>query len=125
MFSTNTQAVTIANDSFIYRQAKIATNLHYHFVFNTQTDRISGEWRERFHKFIARCVDIAGGQVVTVGGTNQTVKIRVRLPSTHSPDEFARRLKILSKNWARHKARCPNFAWREDYEAITLDSRRS
>jgi hypothetical protein len=63
-----------------------------------------------------------GGRIVGIYGTNETINIRVVLPPTAAPDCFARRLKILSASWARRKAACPNFAWREDYEAITLDS---
>lgn len=124
MISTINYATTIVNESFVYRQTQNTRNLHYHFVFKTQTNLLADDWRERFYRFIAHCVTAAGAAFITIDGTNQTVMFRVRLPSTFSPDEFAQRLKILSANWMRRKAGLPNFIWQEDYEAVTLDPTR-
>lgn len=121
MFSTINQAVTIPDDSFYKAPRKSAPNLHYHFVFQAQPEAISDDWRIRFYRFIEGCVWASSGSIVTIEGTDQTVKLRVILNSTSAPDEFARRLKILSANWARRKADQPHFAWRDDYEAVTLD----
>ncbi|HLM59240.1 MAG TPA: hypothetical protein VK308_00415 [Pyrinomonadaceae bacterium] len=98
------------------------SDLHYCFAFTAQSTVVADRWREAFYKNIAGSVNALGGRIVGIYGTNQTVNIRVVLPPTAAPDCFARRLKILSASWARRKAACPNFAWREDYEAITLDS---
>lgn len=121
MFSTINQAVTIPDDSFFQEYRKFVPSLHYHFVFKAQPEAISDDWRERFHRFISGCVHASGGSLITIDGANQTVKLRVVLNPTFAPDEFARRLKILSANWARRKTECRHFAWLEDYEAITLD----
>lgn len=125
MFSTINQAVTISNDLFFNENRKSVPNLHYYFVFKAQPEAISDAWRERFYLFIAGCIRASGGSLVTIGGNDQTVKLSVALNPIFAPDEFARRLKILSASWARRKADCPYFAWREDYEAITLDPYQS
>ncbi|HEX8637835.1 MAG TPA: transposase [Pyrinomonadaceae bacterium] len=124
MISTINYATTIADESFVCRLTQKAPNLHYHFVFRTQTDLLADDWRERLYRFIAFCVNTAGAVFISIDGTNRAIMFRVRLPSTFSPDEFARRLKILSANWLRRKADLPHFLWLEDYEAVTLDPAR-
>lgn len=121
MFSTLNASMTISNDSFLQTPRKFVPSMHYYFIFEAQPETISDGWRERFHRFIVCCVHASGGSIITIGGTDQMVKLRVALNPTSAPDEFARRLKILSANWARRKAKCRHFAWLEDYEAITLD----
>lgn len=98
------------------------SDLHYCFAFTVQSAVIADRWRESFYKNIAGSVKALGGRLVGIYGTNQMVKMRVVLPATVAPDRFARRLKILSGSWARRKAASLNFAWSEDYVAITLDS---
>jgi hypothetical protein len=98
------------------------SDLHYCFAFTSQSAVIADIWRESFYKNIAGSVKALGGKLVGIYGTDQTVNIRVVLLPTAVPDCFARRLKILSASWVRRKAASPDFAWREDYEAITLDS---
>jgi hypothetical protein len=95
--------------------------LHYCFEFTTRNELISDDWRDAFYKFIAGNVRALGGSFAAIGGTNQTVELRVILKPTFAPDLFAQRLKILSASWARRKAGRSNFAWLEDYDAITLD----
>lgn len=124
MNSTTNCATTVANESTAWQSMQNPMNLHYRFVFKTAPDMISDQWRERFYKFIAYCVEAIGATLAELNGTNQSVAFRVSLPSIFSPDEFARRLKILSANWARRKAGHPSFAWREDYEAVTLNPSR-
>jgi hypothetical protein len=121
MFSTINQAVTLPYDSFFQAHRKFVPSMHYYFVFEAQPEAISDGWRERFHRFITGCVHASGGLIITIGGADQTLKLRVVLSPTSAPDEFARRLKILSANWARRKTECRHFTWLEDYEAITLD----
>jgi hypothetical protein len=121
MFSTINQAVTIPDDSFFQAHRRFTPSMHYHFVFKAQPESILNDWRESFHRFIAYCVHVSGGSIITIDGADQTVKLRVVLSPTSAPDEFARRLKILSASWARRKTECRHFAWLENYEAITLD----
>ena len=103
MFSTINQDSTSPDDSFYKAPRRSVPNLHYHFVFHAQPEAISDDWRIRFYRFIEGCVQASSGSIVTIKGTDQTVKLRVILNSTSAPDEFARRLKILSANWARRK----------------------
>jgi hypothetical protein len=125
MFSTISQSTTIANGATVWQRPKRYTSsLRYNFVFKTQKATISDEWRESFHKYIAACIRAMGEAVESASGTNETVCLRVCLNRTSSPDAFARRVKILSARWARRKADCPEFVWREDYEAVTLEPRR-
>ncbi len=125
MISTINCATTIANDALVFRHMKNAANLHYHFTFTTPTSlAFAGDWRELFYRFIAHCIRAANAVFIDINSTNQTLLFSVRLPSTCSPDKFARRLKILSANWLQRKAGLPNFTWSEDYEAVTLDPKR-
>jgi hypothetical protein len=98
MFSTINQAIKFPDDSFFQAHRKFVSNLHYHFVFKAQPEAISDDYRERFYRFIAGCVHALGGSIITIGGKDQTVKLRVVLNSTFALDEFAHRLKILSAN---------------------------
>lgn len=117
-------AATVTNDSATYCRTKNTLNLHYHFVFRTQINVISADWRERFYRFLKNCVAATEAEFVGISGTNQSVVFRVRLPLTLSPDEFAQRLKILSAVWLRRTAGQENFAWNKIHEAILLDSKR-
>jgi hypothetical protein len=125
MLSTISQSTTIANGATVWQRPKrYESSLRYNFVFKTQEATISDKWRESFHKYIASCVRAMDEAVESASGTNETVCLRVCLKRTSSPDAFARRVKILSARWARRKAGCPEFVWRDDYEAVTLEPRR-
>ena len=95
--------------------------LYYYVVLTCVNAQFETDERERFYNFLGGTIRAAGGAPEAIGGTANEIQMLVGFDSLSvPPDDFIRRLKLLSASWARRKTKAADFAWSEKVSAITI-----
>ena len=99
------------------------TMIYLHIVFHLKTTscKIKAEDIESLHRYIGKMVNVAGCQVVQVGGTEDHVHALITLSKTEAVAHVVEDMKRNSSRWI--KTLSPyyhNFAWQGGYGAFSI-----
>ncbi len=115
-----TTIVSTAPLKFLLEKQRQKSDLYFHIVLQMSGEKISGEKRARFKKYIAGFMRATGGTLLAIAAANNRLYILVGLQQTRAPANFVSELKLVSKTFLRRRLGVKNFVWREEYEAFTV-----
>ena len=99
------------------------TKIYLHIVFHLKTScrKIRPEDIDSLHRYIGKMVNIAGCQVLQVGGTEDHVHVLITLSKTENTAHVVEEMKRNSSRWI--KTLSPyyaDFAWQGGYGAFSI-----